>query len=314
VRATRRVVWHALTDIAALAGWFGRLDAPLGFEETTKLTMLDGDFFILQLTERTPPETLGYQWAPMGIGTDTTVVWRVASEQDGCRITVSDTEPERTPSQAQRDRDRWTEILGRLERFLDVGPIGPVCADAFDASMELPATLEGVTALLLEPTAHERWLALEEVPMALAADRPGRCLAFALAHAGSDVRTHCVLEARPRAGGAMLALRHEGFASIWPEVAAQQEERRRWCKLWGRTMRRFAMLYMRGRDLPAIPAPELATRLGEPGLHVFDTNVDARWHEGHVPGAAHLGPEPFTPDAMPDDRSATLVFYCLSPF
>jgi uncharacterized protein YndB with AHSA1/START domain len=315
VRASAPEVWHALTDVDALAGWFGQLESPLGAEEMTKLTLIDGDFFVVQLVGREPPSTLAYQWAPMGVGTDTTISWRITPEPGGCRVGVTDTEPGRTPDQARRDARRWSAIVDRLVRFLDGGgPIGAVCGDAFDASMELPATIEGVTELLLAPAVHERWLPLDEGPFALVADRAARTLSFAVAAPGWRRATRCVLEASPRSGGAMLAVRHDGFTAISADVGDQQAARRRWCQLWGRSMRRFAMVYMRGRDLPAIPARELEARLGEPGLHVFDTNVDARWAEGHVAGATHIGPEPFTPDVLPSDRAATLVFYCLSPF
>jgi hypothetical protein len=46
---------------------------------------------------------------------------------------------------------------------------------------------------------------------------------------------------------------------------------------------------------------------------VFDNNSEARWKRSHVPGAVNLNPYAFEADALPADKSATLVFYCSGP-
>jgi len=74
---------------------------------------------------------------------------------------------------------------------------------------------------------------------------------------------------------------------------------------------------MDGDDpIPAIPelsVAEVASRLGQPGFHVYDNNGAARWKRSHVPGAKHLNPHDFDRHDLPDDTSATLVFYCSGP-
>jgi rhodanese-related sulfurtransferase len=66
-------------------------------------------------------------------------------------------------------------------------------------------------------------------------------------------------------------------------------------------------------DIPALTVAEVAARLGQPGFHVFDNNGLGRWRRSHVPGAKNLNAYSFDVGALPDDKSATLVFYCSGP-
>lgn len=66
-------------------------------------------------------------------------------------------------------------------------------------------------------------------------------------------------------------------------------------------------------DIPELSVAEVAARLGKPGFHVFDTNGKGRWKRSHVPGAKHLNAFRYEPSELPEDRTATLVFYCTGP-
>ena len=66
-------------------------------------------------------------------------------------------------------------------------------------------------------------------------------------------------------------------------------------------------------DIPELTVDEVAARLGTPGFHVFDNNGAGRWKRSHVPGAKNLNPHAIEASDLPDDRSATLVFYCSGP-
>jgi rhodanese-related sulfurtransferase len=66
-------------------------------------------------------------------------------------------------------------------------------------------------------------------------------------------------------------------------------------------------------DVPALTVHEVAARLGQPGFHVYDTNSPARWRRSHVAGAKNLDGYDFERSALPEDTSATLVFYCSGP-
>ncbi|MCM8750067.1 rhodanese-like domain-containing protein [Thermomicrobiaceae bacterium CFH 74404] len=66
-------------------------------------------------------------------------------------------------------------------------------------------------------------------------------------------------------------------------------------------------------QVPEISVDEVAGRLGQGDLYVFDVNPRERWARGHVPGALNLDPADFTIADLPEDRTATLVFYCSDP-
>lgn len=332
-RASASQVWHALTDSHAASQWLGTLASPLEVGEMTTLTLPDGEFFLLQPALAEPPVVLRYVWAALGMGVEDTVTWRLEPTEEGCLVTVTDTEPERTDAQARRDEARCLDFLARLDGFLSGRSLGSVgCRDEFDVSIELTATPEGVWGLLTEPTAHGRWLPLVGPSLQAGAtftiadgqkpavfhaadvhvDHVERRVTFRLGHPNWLHPATCVLEALPRRSGAMLTVRHDGWRGISLDPDEQRRQRARWSKAWSGALRRFTLLYVRGRDLPSMSPAELHSRLGEPGLFVFDTNVRSKWARGHLAGATHVGPEPFAPDVLPPDKASTLVFYCLS--
>jgi rhodanese-related sulfurtransferase len=66
-------------------------------------------------------------------------------------------------------------------------------------------------------------------------------------------------------------------------------------------------------DIPELTVAEVASRLGQPSFYVFDNNGQGRWKRSHVPSAKNLNAHTFEADALPADKSATLVFYCSGP-
>ncbi len=66
-------------------------------------------------------------------------------------------------------------------------------------------------------------------------------------------------------------------------------------------------------DIPELTTSEVASRLGQPGFHVFDNNGHGRWKRGHVPGAKNLNAYSYDAGELPADKAATLVFYCSGP-
>jgi rhodanese-related sulfurtransferase len=76
---------------------------------------------------------------------------------------------------------------------------------------------------------------------------------------------------------------------------------------------RFLLEYVRRREIATISPSEVYARLGEAGFLVYDCNTSPQWKRGHIPGAIHVGLDAFPPDLLPQERSATLVFYCLKP-
>ncbi len=69
-------------------------------------------------------------------------------------------------------------------------------------------------------------------------------------------------------------------------------------------------------DVPQIPeltVAQVAARLGQPDVHVYDNNGAGRWKRSHVPGAKNLNPHHFDRHDLPDEVDATLIFYCSGP-
>jgi hypothetical protein len=70
---------------------------------------------------------------------------------------------------------------------------------------------------------------------------------------------------------------------------------------------------MEDQPIPELTIADVATRLGQPGFHVYDNNGAARWARSHVPGARNLNAYSFDRADLPEDPGATLVFYCSGP-
>jgi rhodanese-related sulfurtransferase len=66
-------------------------------------------------------------------------------------------------------------------------------------------------------------------------------------------------------------------------------------------------------DIRELTVAEVAAKLGTPGFHVYDNNGRARWARSHVPGAKHLNAHLYEKQELPEDKAATLVFYCSGP-
>jgi len=70
---------------------------------------------------------------------------------------------------------------------------------------------------------------------------------------------------------------------------------------------------MEEQAIPELTIQEVASRLGQPGFHVYDNNSPGRWRRSHVPGARCLDPYSIDRGDLPEDAHATLVFYCSGP-
>lgn len=57
-------------------------------------------------------------------------------------------------------------------------------------------------------------------------------------------------------------------------------------------------------------AAALKSRLDAGTITAVDTLDDAHFNEGHIPGALHCDYEKMSPDCLPADKAAPLVFYC----
>ncbi len=65
--------------------------------------------------------------------------------------------------------------------------------------------------------------------------------------------------------------------------------------------------------LPEITPEEVYHLLGRPNFHTFDNNSTRSYMKHHLPGAIHLDPGDYSAGDLPNDKQATLVFYCSDP-
>ena len=66
-------------------------------------------------------------------------------------------------------------------------------------------------------------------------------------------------------------------------------------------------------DIPELSVQDVSARLGQPGFFVFDNNGQSQWKRSHVPGAKNLNAHLYEASELPEDKAATLVFYCSGP-
>ncbi len=57
---------------------------------------------------------------------------------------------------------------------------------------------------------------------------------------------------------------------------------------------------------------QVERRLGRPDVHVFDGNRPETYAEHHLPGAVQLNHKDVTTRTLPEDKDATLIFYCMN--
>jgi rhodanese-related sulfurtransferase len=76
-----------------------------------------------------------------------------------------------------------------------------------------------------------------------------------------------------------------------------------------------AVTAVAAREPTLMTRDELAAsiRRRDPSIHIFDANPREMYEQRHVPGAHWVPYDDVTADALPQDRSATVVFYCANP-
>ena len=57
---------------------------------------------------------------------------------------------------------------------------------------------------------------------------------------------------------------------------------------------------------------QVERRLGQPDVYVFDGNRPETYAENHLPGAVRMNHKDITPAVLPEDKGATLIFYCMN--
>ena len=330
IGASAQQIWAALTEPEHVGRWLGEISGRLSESEMVRWDQGCGDFSVLEVTRSDPPRELQYVSRPLGIGPKEAISWRITPRGRGCLVTVTDREPRRTREAAIVLRKDWLERTGRLEQLVRGGRPGdhPQIPD-FRASTELPGDLPTLWDRLLGPASQTAWFPfsgpLSETGLTFDVkgdepaqfrvvdvdlDQPGYTLSFRLAHENWLSPTDCHLGLRQRPQGVMLDIDHQG----WEAISFDPEDRRRqrtwFAVLWLRILLRITLGYVRSLGLASISPGELRSRIGSPNFYVLDSNRETLWRGGHIPEATSVGQEDLRPDLLPEDKDATLVFYC----
>jgi len=261
------VVWEALTDPALVCRWFGFLWPGLEPGATARFEFGDGDFFEVENVQLTAPHRLHYDWRFLGIGPLDSIDWHLTAQGTGCKVTVTDSEPGRSPEAVQEMRQGWRDFTWRLQQYVHTrAPIRYDWRREFDGSIELAAELDKVREVLFAPGRYARWLPLdgfdldtqtsfyveddkEPVAFPLAAVTwlaPIR-VRFQLSHPDWLHLTTCTLEVEAYRQGALLSIHHVGWEHIHAAPEAQRQQRKRFSACWIGCLQR-------ARDLLALEA------------------------------------------------------------
>jgi uncharacterized protein YndB with AHSA1/START domain len=330
INASAAQVWNALTEPEMVSQWLGNLDSPLSIGERSRLDFGDGDFFVLDVIQIDPLVTLKYDWRFLTIAPPDTITWSLTPKDEGCLLTVTDSESDRTRAAAKWLRRGWLDFTERLEEFLKTGkPTRYAWRHECDVSVELATDINAAWELLVDPAARGKWLPLSSSVFddqcsftindklepavfqvrAVGLDAPNYAR-FNLIHKDWLHPTGCTFDLCQRAHDILLTVSHDGWEGISLDEDYQKQQRARFCNFWVKSLCSFTFEFVRRQEIPRIAPGELMARLGQPGLFVFDCNPFINWRQGHLPGAAYVGQGAFAPELLPPDKSAPLVFYC----
>jgi len=115
-------VWGALTDRTAISGWLMETSefAPIvGTRFRMKTAHLAADGWVrADVLELDPPRRMVWAWAAYDVTPPSTVVFELASEEDGTRLTISH-RGEMEPSAGEVLRQGWPGRIDELRRILE---------------------------------------------------------------------------------------------------------------------------------------------------------------------------------------------------
>jgi uncharacterized protein YndB with AHSA1/START domain len=255
-------IWQALTHPDVVAQWFGTLSDPLINGQGARLDFGDGDFFTLQDIALNPPYHLKYAWRFLGIGPLDTINWHIEPMAVGCLVTVTDSEPGRTPEEALQLRKGWLDFTKRLKDFLAKGkPTRYAWRHDFDASIELTGSVQHIWETLFDAATQPRWLSLDgplfengarlmltdgNEPSALelanlAWQRPTG-VSFHLSHPKWAGATPCALELAPHNQGTILSVSQKNWRATGYNKEEQRRQRQRFSEFWIETLQRARSL------------------------------------------------------------------------
>jgi 3-mercaptopyruvate sulfurtransferase SseA len=67
-----------------------------------------------------------------------------------------------------------------------------------------------------------------------------------------------------------------------------------------------------GEGFGELTVEQAAARMKEKSVYFFDNNDMDTYRQGHVPGAKWIDYNNYAESALPADKNATLIFYCMN--
>jgi uncharacterized protein YndB with AHSA1/START domain len=256
-------VWAAITERDLVADWFGNLSGPLDPGSERRLDFGDGDFFDIEGVSMDPPRRLAYHWRFLGVGARNAISWSIDPVSDGCRVTVTDAEDNRTPEGVEELARGWTDFLERLLVYRTTGQNARYdWRREFDGAVELPLDAQAAAERLLPAKAAVRWMPWSAPAIAAGAvaamtdgkaparlviepvSRPSPlCLRFGLSCDEWQAPTECTVQVEPRRdGGAVLVVSHTGWEAISGDEQVRSAQRTRFGTLWTSALRQARSL------------------------------------------------------------------------
>lgn len=237
-------VWPALTDPDRLGMWFGDLHPPWRPGGTGRIEFGDGDFFAVTTHDLLAPALIRFEWSFLGVGPPQQIEWRVGEVAGGTAITVTDSDPSRSPAEVEQMRAGWTDFLDRLGGYLATGERTRYSwREEIDGSADLPAGASPLREDLLYqwlPIASDgfspRWFFVVD------ADGPRRfaikewqvteptSITFAIEIPGAENPTRCQVVLEPE--GKRLRFCHTGWRDLGLSDRVSQELRGRFAATW----------------------------------------------------------------------------------
>ena len=63
-------------------------------------------------------------------------------------------------------------------------------------------------------------------------------------------------------------------------------------------------------DIHELSVEEVSKMVGQPNVFIIDANNESQYHKAHIPGAKYVPYDGVTAAVLPEDKDATLIFYC----
>lgn len=261
ISASAEKIWKSLTEPSIVSQWLGTLTAPLVDGQKTRLDFGDGDFFVLQDVALKRPTHLRYSWRFLGIGPLDTINWQISPRGALCKVTVTDSEPERTPEAGAQLREGWLDFTKRLKDYFIKGrPTRYIWRHDLDASVEVFGSVNMVWDTLFGRDMQPEWLPLDEAVLddgcRFSTDggkpsefrvsdvvwNPPVSVSFQLKHPVWLRPTACELKLYPRSRDVILSASQYGWVRISKDKEYQRQQRATFCSVWIEALKRARAL------------------------------------------------------------------------